>query len=159
MIILNRRNAVVGWMTWVIAKHVLKRKARAVVPGTVEGSKRPNKSAIVAIAAALGAPLVLAQQELARRRRTTGESSVALVRAALDGLVPYEPGKPEEEVQRELGLDRVVKLASNEGPWGPFPAALEALERSARSLNRYPDGGAFYLRRALAERTASRPRT
>ena len=82
---------------------------------------------------------------------------MALVRAALDGLVPYEPGKPEEEVQRELGLDRVVKLASNEGPWGPFPAALEALERNAGSLNRYPDGGAFYLRRALAERHGVAP--
>ena len=56
---------------------------------------------------------------------------MTLFRAALDGLVPYEPGKPEEEVQRELGLDRVVKLASNEGPWGPFPAALEAMERCA----------------------------
>jgi histidinol-phosphate aminotransferase len=77
---------------------------------------------------------------------------VTLFRAALDGLVPYEPGKPEEEVQRELGLDRVVKLASNEGPWGPFQAAREAMERCASSLNRYPDGGAFYLRRALAER-------
>ncbi|MDQ3066901.1 MAG: histidinol-phosphate transaminase [Actinomycetota bacterium] len=77
---------------------------------------------------------------------------MALFRAALDGLVPYEPGKPEEEVQRELGLDRVVKLASNEGPWGPFPAALEALERSASALNRYPDGGAFHLRNAIAER-------
>ena len=77
---------------------------------------------------------------------------MALFRTALDGLVAYEPGKPEEEVQRELGLDRVVKLASNEGPWGPFPAALEAMERSAPTLNRYPDGGAFHLRRALAER-------
>ena len=77
---------------------------------------------------------------------------MSLFRAALDGLVPYEPGKPEEEVQRELGLDRVVKLASNEGPWGPFQAALEALERSARSLNRYPDGGAYHLRNAIAER-------
>ena len=77
---------------------------------------------------------------------------MSLFRAALDGLVPYEPGKPEEEVQRELGLDRVVKLASNEGPWGPFPAALEALERSAPTLNRYPDGGAYHLRNALAER-------
>jgi histidinol-phosphate aminotransferase len=57
-----------------------------------------------------------------------------------------------EEVQRELGLERVVKLASNEGPFGPFPAALEALERSARDLNRYPDGGAYRLRVALAER-------
>ena len=77
---------------------------------------------------------------------------MSLFRAALEGLTPYEPGKPEEEVQRELGLDRVVKLASNEGPWGPFPAALEALERSARTLNRYPDGGAYHLRNALAER-------
>lgn len=73
-------------------------------------------------------------------------------RSALDGLIPYEPGKPEDEVQRELGLDRVVKLASNEGPWGPFPEALEALQRSAGSLNRYPDGGAYHLRNALAER-------
>ena len=77
---------------------------------------------------------------------------MTLFRAALDGLVPYEPGKPEEELQRELGLDRVVKLASNEGPWGPFPAALEAMERCAGQLNRYPDGGAFHLRHALAER-------
>jgi histidinol-phosphate aminotransferase len=73
-------------------------------------------------------------------------------RAALGGIVPYEPGKPVEEVQRELGLDRVVKLASNEGPFGPFPAALEALARSASELNRYPDGGAYALRAALAER-------
>jgi histidinol-phosphate aminotransferase len=66
-------------------------------------------------------------------------------------LVPYEPGKPVEEVQRELGLERVVKLASNEGPFGPFPAALEAIARSAPDLNRYPDGGAYRLRAALAE--------
>jgi histidinol-phosphate aminotransferase len=74
------------------------------------------------------------------------------LRPALAGLVPYEPGKPVEEVQRELGLERVVKLASNEGPLGPFPAALEALERVSRELNRYPDGGAYRLRSALAER-------
>jgi histidinol-phosphate aminotransferase len=74
------------------------------------------------------------------------------VRAALADLVPYEPGKPVEEVQRELGLERVVKLASNEGPLGPFPAALEAMERAASELNRYPDGGAYRLRAALAER-------
>jgi len=77
---------------------------------------------------------------------------VSLFRSALDGLVPYEPGKPEEEVQRELGLERVVKLASNEGPWGPFPAALAELERTAGQLNRYPDGGAYHLRNALAAR-------
>jgi histidinol-phosphate aminotransferase len=73
-------------------------------------------------------------------------------RAAVNGLVPYEPGKPIEEVQRELGLERVVKLASNEGPFGPFPAALEALARVQLELNRYPDGGSYRLRAALAER-------
>jgi histidinol-phosphate aminotransferase len=71
---------------------------------------------------------------------------------AVNDLVPYEPGKPVEEVQRELGLERVVKLASNEGPFGPFPEALEAIERCAPELNRYPDGGAYRLRTALAER-------
>jgi len=74
------------------------------------------------------------------------------VRPALAGLIPYEPGKPVEEVQRELGLERVVKLASNEGPLGPFPQALAAMERAAGELNRYPDGGAYRLRTALAER-------
>jgi histidinol-phosphate aminotransferase len=74
------------------------------------------------------------------------------VTPAVAGLTPYEPGKPVEEVQRELGLARVVKLASNEGPFPPFPAALEALERAARELNRYPDGGAWALRAAIADR-------
>jgi histidinol-phosphate aminotransferase len=74
------------------------------------------------------------------------------LRPALEEIVPYEPGKPVEEVQRELGLERVVKLASNEGPYGPFPQALEAMERAAGDLNRYPDGGAYRLRAALADR-------
>ena len=67
-------------------------------------------------------------------------------------IVPYEPGKPVEEVQRELALERVVKLASNEGPYGPLAEALEALAAAAPDLNRYPDGGAYRLRAALAER-------
>ena len=79
------------------------------------------------------------------------EIADSFFRPAIRDLVPYEPGKPVEEVQRELGLDRVVKLASNEGPFGPFPAALEAITRSAPELNRYPDGGAYRLRTALAE--------
>jgi histidinol-phosphate aminotransferase len=74
------------------------------------------------------------------------------IRPALSGLIPYEPGKPVEEVQRELGLERVVKLASNEGPLGPFPQALAAMDRAAADLNRYPDGGAYRLRAALADR-------
>ena len=74
-----------------------------------------------------------------------------LIRPARAGLVPSVPGKPVEEVQRELGLERVVKLASNEGPLGPFPAAREAIERATLELNRYPDGGAYRLRSALAD--------
>ena len=54
-----------------------------------------------------------------------------LVRAAVDALTPYQPGKPVEDVQRELGLDRVVKLASNEGPFPPFPTALAAMQSAA----------------------------
>ncbi len=84
--------------------------------------------------------------------RRPSEADPPLIRPTLDGLVPYEPGKPVEEVQRALGLERVVKLASNEGPYGPFPAAQEALERVSLELNRYPDGGAYRLRHALADR-------
>ena len=75
-----------------------------------------------------------------------------LVRPALYGLVPYEPGKPAETVQRELGLERVVKLASNEGPFGPFPEALEAIAKALPESNRYPDGGCYRLRDALSGR-------
>ena len=77
-----------------------------------------------------------------------------VLRLALDQVTPYEPGKPVEEVQRELGLERVIKLASNEGSFGPFPEAVEALERGIKELNRYPDGGAYRLRTAIAERHA-----
>jgi histidinol-phosphate aminotransferase len=80
------------------------------------------------------------------------EIADSFFRPAVNDLVPYEPGKPVEEVQRELGLDHVVKLASNEGPYGPFPEAREAIARAVDELNRYPDGGAYRLRVALAER-------
>jgi histidinol-phosphate aminotransferase len=80
------------------------------------------------------------------------EIADSFFRPAVNDLVPYEPGKPVEEVQRELGLERVVKLASNEGPYGPFAEAREAIQRAIPELNRYPDGGAYRLRAALAER-------
>ena len=67
-------------------------------------------------------------------------------------LVPYVPGKPIEELQREMGLPRAIKLASNENPIGPSPKALAVLAETAPTLHRYPDGGAFRLRGALAER-------
>src|SRR5438045_1708753 len=80
------------------------------------------------------------------------EPSPHLFRPAVEELTPYQPGKPVEDVQRELGLERIIKLASNEGPFPPFPAALEAMERAARELNRYPDGGVYRLHEALAAR-------
>ena len=83
---------------------------------------------------------------------TLAQIADSFFRPAVNDLVPYEPGKPVEEVQRELGLERVVKLASNEGPYGPFPQAREAIARAVDELNRYPDGGAYRLRAALAER-------
>ncbi|HQY56222.1 MAG: histidinol-phosphate transaminase [Nitrospira sp.] len=72
-------------------------------------------------------------------------------------LVPYVPGKPIEELQRELGLARAIKLASNENPIGPSPKALAVLGDTASTLHRYPDGGAFRLRGALAERCKVTP--
>jgi histidinol-phosphate aminotransferase len=83
---------------------------------------------------------------------TLAQIADSFFRPAVNDLVPYEPGKPVEEVQRELGLERVVKLASNEGPYGPFPQAREAIARAVDELNRYPDGGAYRLRAALTER-------
>jgi histidinol-phosphate aminotransferase len=77
---------------------------------------------------------------------------VTFFRPSVEALTPYQPGKPVEDVQRELGLERVIKLASNEGPFGPLPAAREALARVADDLNRYPDGGSYRLHEALAAR-------
>lgn len=70
----------------------------------------------------------------------------------IQSLNPYVPGKPIEELQRELGLTRVIKLASNENPLGPSPKAVAALAEAYDTLHRYPDGGAYRLRQAIADR-------
>ncbi len=77
----------------------------------------------------------------------------------LEHLPVYQPGRPVEEVARELGLPahRVIKLASNENPLGPSPAALAAVKRALRSLNMYPDGSAFYLKQKLAAKLGVTP--
>lgn len=72
-------------------------------------------------------------------------------------IEPYRPGKPIAEVKRELGLKSVIKLASNENPYGPSPKAIEAIRREAGNVNRYPDGGCFYLRQTLAKHLAVKP--
>jgi len=70
----------------------------------------------------------------------------------IQSLSPYVPGKPIDELQRELGLSRVIKLASNENPLGPSPKAVAALVGANETLHRYPDGGAYRLRQAIADR-------
>src|SRR4051795_6251215 len=74
------------------------------------------------------------------------------LRSALVSVEPYRPQRPMRELQEQLGLERIVKLASNEGAFGPLPAAVAAFEAAAGELNRYPDGGGMRVREALAGR-------
>lgn len=76
----------------------------------------------------------------------------ALVKPSVLNQPIYEPGKPIEDVARELGLDPagIIKLASNENPWGPSPRALAAARRALEHGELYPDGGCFALRQRLA---------
>lgn len=70
----------------------------------------------------------------------------------VSSIRPYVPGKPVEELEREMGITDSIKLASNENPVGPSPLAIAALRDVDRFLNRYPDGGGFYLKNALSEK-------
>ena len=79
------------------------------------------------------------------------------VKAHIEKLEPYQPGKPTWELERELGIEGAVKLASNENPLGPSPLAVEALRRIAGSVHRYPDGACFRLRTKLAARLGVEP--
>lgn len=72
-----------------------------------------------------------------------------IVRQELEILQPYKPGKPIFEVKRELGIDEIVKLASNESNLPPFPSAIKAMEEAIRSVNEYPDGGCVLLKETL----------
>lgn len=71
-------------------------------------------------------------------------------RPELENLQPYPPGKPIEEVEREYGITNIVKLASNENPYGPSPRATEAIAQELAQLHLYPESGCFYLRKELA---------
>jgi histidinol-phosphate aminotransferase len=72
-------------------------------------------------------------------------------------LVPYRPGKPIAQVQRELGLDNIIKLASNENSFGPSPLAVKAACDSLQQIHRYPDIGGPELRQELADKFAVKP--
>lgn len=76
----------------------------------------------------------------------------SLVSEEIALLTPYTPGKPVEELERELGIKGSIKLASNENPFGPSPKAITAIQEHLSQVHRYPDGDCYSLRRRLAER-------
>lgn len=76
---------------------------------------------------------------------------LALATPGVQGLSPYQPGKPLEELEREYGVRNAIKLASNESPLGPSPKALAAARMALDDILRYPDGNAFQLKQALAK--------
>jgi histidinol-phosphate aminotransferase len=73
------------------------------------------------------------------------------------GIAPYEPGKPVEELERELGIPNAIKLASNENPLPPSDRVQQAIIAALTHLNRYPDGSGFYLRQAVAKKHGFTP--
>ena len=79
-------------------------------------------------------------------------SYLKLATSGVQQLTPYQPGKPVEELERELGISNSIKLASNENPLGPSPLALEAIANCSASINYYPDGGGFALSKQLAQK-------
>lgn len=79
------------------------------------------------------------------------------VRPNIGSLAVYHPGKPIEEVQRELGIKEVIKLASNENPLGPSPRALEVLAGALAGVHFYPDSSGYRLKNALAARYGLTP--
>ena len=72
-------------------------------------------------------------------------------------LVPYPPGKPIGELEREYGISGSIKLASNENAWGPSPKAVSAMKDALQNLHRYPDGSCYYLAQSLAGKIGVKP--
>lgn len=79
------------------------------------------------------------------------QSFIELATSGVQKLTPYQPGKPVEELERELGITNSIKLASNENPLGPSRLAVEAIEKNAASINYYPDGSGHALSSKLAQ--------
>ena len=75
----------------------------------------------------------------------------------ISNLVPYPPGKPIEELEREYGITGSIKLASNENALGPSPRAVAAISEGLSKLHRYPDGSSYYLTTRLAEKLGVKP--
>lgn len=86
-----------------------------------------------------------------------GVDILRLATPGVQGLSPYQPGKPIEELEREYGVSNAVKLASNENPLGPSPLAVSAARVALSHIHRYPDGNGFALKKALAYRHGVKP--
>lgn len=71
---------------------------------------------------------------------------------SIQSIIPYPPGKPIEELERECGITGSIKLASNENPWGPSPKAVRAMRSELLNVHRYPDAASYNLTRALAQK-------
>jgi histidinol-phosphate aminotransferase len=78
-----------------------------------------------------------------------------LVQEHISTLMPYIPGKPISEVQRELGLEEITKLASNENPCGPSPKAIQAIQKALNDLHLYPDGSGYHLKKPWPKSSGS----
>lgn len=84
----------------------------------------------------------------------SNENLYSLALPGVQKLIPYKAGKPIEELERELGLTQIIKLASNENPLGPGKKAVEAIQKALPELALYPDGSGFHLKQALATKYA-----
>ncbi|MDC0590919.1 histidinol-phosphate transaminase [Gammaproteobacteria bacterium] len=80
-----------------------------------------------------------------------------IVNKGINDLSPYEPGKPIEDLERELGIKNVVKLASNENPVGPSPRVLQSIENILKNTHRYPDGNATKLKEVIGRKFSVKP--
>jgi histidinol-phosphate aminotransferase len=80
-----------------------------------------------------------------------------LIRKNVLKMDPYLPGKPIKEVERELGIKNIIKIASNENPFGPSDKVINAIKKGLNTLNRYPEGSGFYLKKALARKLRIKP--
>ncbi len=80
-----------------------------------------------------------------------------LTHNGVEALVPYPPGKPIEELEREVGITGSIKLASNENPLGPSPLAVQAILDKVHNLHRYPDGSGYYLKAKLSQKCGVPP--
>ena len=79
-------------------------------------------------------------------------------KTGIDEIQPYQGGKPIEEVQRTLGIDNIIKLASNENPLGPSPLAIASMKEAMLNVNLYPDGNTYYLKQDLAKHLSVSPK-